>query len=93
MYDTQCGAKLFRMTPDTRALFADPFISRWIFDVELTARYIQAHGRDAAAKAIYELPIQHWHDVAGSKVGALDFVHALRDLWKIHRRYRKMEPA
>ena len=91
VYDTQCGAKLFRMTAATRSLFAQPFISRWIFDVEIIARYIQSFGREAAAKAIYELPIDHWHDVAGSKVGTLDFVHALRDLWKIHRRYRKIE--
>jgi dolichyl-phosphate beta-glucosyltransferase len=90
VYDTQCGAKLFRVTPETRAIFADPFISRWIFDVELIARYIRAHGRDAAARAIYELPITEWQDVGGSKVGTTDFIHALRDLWKIHRRYRKI---
>lgn len=88
VYDTQCGAKIFRMTPSMRDVFAQPFISRWIFDVEIIARYVQAHGRDAAARAIYELPIMEWHDVAGSKVGPIDFVHALRDLWKIHRAYR-----
>ncbi|HUP46766.1 MAG TPA: glycosyltransferase [Thermoanaerobaculia bacterium] len=93
IYDTQCGAKLFRMTPAIRAIFAEPFLSRWIFDVELIARYVQAHGRDAAARAIYELPVREWHDVAGSKVGALDFLRALRDLWRIHRRYRKMTPS
>lgn len=88
VYDTQCGAKIFRMTPAIRDIFASPFISRWIFDVELIARYVQAHGRDAAAQAIYELPITEWHDVPGSKVGPMDFVHALRDLWKIHRAYK-----
>ncbi|HUP49049.1 MAG TPA: glycosyltransferase [Thermoanaerobaculia bacterium] len=87
IYDTQCGAKLFRLTPEVRALFDDPFLSRWIFDVEIIARYVQAHGRDAAARAIYELPIMEWHDVKGSKVGAVDFLRALRDLWRIHRAY------
>lgn len=89
VYDTQCGAKIFRMTPAMRDVFREPFISRWIFDVEIIARYIRAHGRDAAARAIYELPIMKWHDVPGSKIGPLDFVHALGDLWKIHRAYKK----
>ena len=89
VYDTQCGAKIFRMTPAIRDIFAAPFISRWIFDVELIARYVQAHGRDAAARAIYELPIMEWHDVAGSKVGSTDFLRALRDLWRIHRAYKR----
>ncbi len=88
VYDTQCGAKLFRLTPAIRKIFEKPFISPWIFDVELIARYVQANGRDAAARAIYELPIKEWHDVPGSKVRALDFLRALNDLRKIHRAYR-----
>ena len=89
VYDTQCGAKLFRMSEPMRALFARPFLSRWIFDVEIVARFVQQRGRDAAAQAIYELPIETWHDVKGSKVKSGDFVKALRDLWKIHRAYNR----
>ena len=87
VYDTQCGAKLFRVNDTIRAIFAKPFLSRWIFDVEIIARFIQLRGRDAAAKAICELPITTWHDVAGSKVKSRDFLRALRDLWKIRRAY------
>ena len=89
VYDTQCGAKLFRVNDAMREIFAEPFLSRWIFDVELIARFVRQRGRDAAARAIYELPIQTWHDVKGSKVRSTDFLRALRDLWKIHRSYRK----
>jgi glycosyltransferase involved in cell wall biosynthesis len=89
VYDTQCGAKLFRVTDDIRDLFTKPFISKWIFDVEIIARLVQARGRDAAARAIYELPIEEWHDVKGSKVRSTDFLRALRDLWRIHRAYKK----
>ena len=88
VYDTQCGAKLFRATPKTRALFERRFISRWIFDVEIIARYIETHGHAAAAAAIYEYPIRVWHDVRGSKIRSTDFLRALGDLWKIGRAYR-----
>jgi glycosyltransferase involved in cell wall biosynthesis len=88
VYDTQCGAKLFRTSDDIRALFDQAFISRWIFDVEIIARLVQQRGRDAAARAIYELPIQAWTDVKGSKVRSTDFFRALKDLGKIRRAYR-----
>jgi glycosyltransferase involved in cell wall biosynthesis len=88
VYDTQCGAKLFRTDDGMRDIFAKPFLSRWIFDVEIIARYVKRRGRDAAAKSIYELPVREWHDVKGSKVKSRDFLRALRDLWKIHRVYR-----
>lgn len=88
VYDTQCGAKLFRAKEPIAELFAEPFLSRWIFDVEIIARLVRNRGRDAAARAIYELPITTWHDVQGSKVRSTDFGRALGDLWRIHRAYR-----
>jgi dolichyl-phosphate beta-glucosyltransferase len=87
VYDTQCGAKLFRVTDVYPQLWSEPFLSRWIFDVEIVARFLRARGREAAAQAIYELPIRVWHDVQGSKVRSTDFLRALTDLWKIHRAY------
>jgi len=89
VYDTQCGAKLFRASVPIRELFGEPFLSRWIFDVEIIARLVRQRGRDSAARAIYELPIKTWHDVQGSKVKSSDFGRALRDLWKIHRAYNR----
>lgn len=89
VYDTQCGAKVFRANDSIREVFSTPFLSRWIFDVEILARYVQRHGRERAVHAIYELPIKVWRDVKGSKVGTTDFARALRDLWKIHRAYHR----
>jgi glycosyltransferase involved in cell wall biosynthesis len=90
VYDTQCGAKLFRAGDVTERLFRDPFLSRWVFDVELIARLLREHRTLAARERealIYELPLREWQDVAGSKVSPLDFPVALYDLVRIHLRY------
>lgn len=85
IYDTQCGAKVFRRSAEIETLFADPFLSRWIFDVELLARLIHARGGriSAAQQALAELPLRSWRDVAGSKVRASDFVRAIPELVRI----------
>jgi glycosyltransferase involved in cell wall biosynthesis len=88
VYDSQCGAKLFRVTSTVRALFGPPFRSRWIFDVEILARFLQLKRRDGAhdaASLLYELPLPVWHDVAGSKLRPKDFGRAMIDLARIYR--------
>jgi dolichyl-phosphate beta-glucosyltransferase len=89
VYDTQCGAKLFRCSPAVRSLFEQPFVSDWIFDVELLARMVAASGSGGPAvrDLVYELPLRTWNDVCGTKVQASDVPRALIDLWRIHRRY------
>jgi len=89
VYDTQCGAKLFRVNDGLAGLFRDAFVSRWIFDVEILARMIQASGGDRAAVAegIYELPLSEWEDIDGSKLRSKDFVAALRDIFRIRQKY------
>jgi glycosyltransferase involved in cell wall biosynthesis len=88
VYDTQCGAKLFRGGADAAALFAAPFLSRWLFDVELTARLVRRRGGPREAeRAIYEVPLPAWRDVPGSKVRPLDYARSLFDLARIAVRY------
>jgi len=92
IYDTQCGAKLFRNTSNVLGLFAEPFISRWIFDVELIARLIRARGRTgegAAADVICECPLHTWHEKRGSKLRFRDFLGMNFDLFRIIWHYRK----
>lgn len=88
VYDTQCGAKLFRSTAALRALLAAPFLTRWVFDVEILARYLALAGdRRAAAGRLYELPLRRWTDVPGSKVRPWDFVRSGLELVRIWNAY------
>lgn len=85
IYDTQCGAKLFRCSPELLTLFAQPFLSRWIFDVEILARFLtlwRAQKKDPRG-AIYELPLREWRDIKGSKVKAHDGFRAFGELARI----------
>jgi dolichyl-phosphate beta-glucosyltransferase len=90
VYDTQCGAKLFRATPQVASLFEEPFHSRWVFDVEIIARLtVLAHeqGIGAVADLIYEHPLMEWRHVPGSKLNLRAYVSSALDLLRIQRRY------
>jgi dolichyl-phosphate beta-glucosyltransferase len=88
VYDTQCGAKILRVNAATASLFAAPFRSPWIFDVELIARYLRlpvAAGEPARRDRLYELVLPAWHDRPGSKLRWYDFVRAMVEVAYIWR--------
>lgn len=92
VYDTQCGAKLFRRNAELGSVLAEPFGSRWVFDVELIGRYLnawRARGEAAPEERIYEFPLIRWMDVKGSKVKPTDFVRAMLELLGIWLRLRR----
>lgn len=71
VYDSQCGAKAFRVTENTREVFAEPFRTSWIFDVELLGRYLSIYRRqqpNPENQRFCEFPLPQWRDVAGSKL-------------------------
>ncbi len=90
IYDTQCGAKMFRCTDEMRRRLAEPFISRWIFDVELLARFVVGR-RDTdlppAEEIIYEQPLRAWYDVEGSNLKLRNFFTVARDFSLIYAKY------
>ena len=87
VYDTQCGAKLFR-TEVVEAIFPEQFITRWLFDVELLARYKKVYGKERAISKIYEFPLFQWQDIDGSQLKSRDFFKAPVELMKIKRKYK-----
>ena len=92
VYDTQCGAKLFRATPELRRVLAEPFGTAWLFDVEILARLIGVSDRGTAAVAryLYELPLDEWRDVPGSKLTRAAYARAATSIFQLYRRYGAM---
>ena len=81
---------MFRVTEDLRRVLAEPFISRWIFDVEIIARFLaqRKSGERAPVRSIIvEKPLQRWTDVDGSKLRPRDFVRVWGDFLRIYGRY------
>jgi glycosyltransferase involved in cell wall biosynthesis len=88
VYDSQCGAKVLRADL-VEVLFRDPFLTRWIFDVEILARLRNHLGRDSILAVVTEVPLNEWTEVGGSK---LRFAHIARvpmELWKIAANYNR----
>jgi len=85
VYDTQCGAKVFRATPALEAAIDSPFLSRWAFDVELLGRLLSGGPNvdPVAAERIVEEPLLTWRDVPGSKLSLGAMAGAPLDLVRI----------
>jgi len=85
VYDTQCGAKLFRRTEAFERSIDTPFRSRWAFDVELLGRLDRA-GIDASR--FWEEPLLEWCDVDESRRSIVASVRASIELFPIWRDLR-----
>lgn len=86
VYDTQCGAKIFKRTLALKSVFKEPFRVNWVFDVELLARLLlieRAKGGANAGESWVEYPLEEWADVKGSKLGYTDFIRGAMELFKI----------
>ncbi|HEY0872033.1 MAG TPA: glycosyltransferase, partial [Vicinamibacterales bacterium] len=91
VYDTQCGAKLFRNTPVVQEVFASPFLSSWAFDVEILARMRELHRAGQIpdlTRVVVEVPLKRWMDVRGSKISLTDSIIATSQVLMIGWRYR-----
>jgi dolichyl-phosphate beta-glucosyltransferase len=86
VYDTQCGAKVFRVDPWMPEVLQKPFTSRWLFDVETLQRlfsFLKQAGTPPQT-AVVEYPLNTWADIKGSKVRFRDLFVSLADLLRIY---------
>ena len=86
VYDTQCGCKVFTKELSTH-VFKEPFISKWLFDVEIFHRIIDFYGRENVLNNMLEIPLKRWIDVGDSKVKTSYFLRLWVDMYLIHKRY------
>ena len=87
IYDSQCGAKLFRAEA-VGMLFGEPFVTQWLFDLEIIARLRGRLGRDAALEAAIEVPLGEWIHVGGSKLRVSHMAKVPFELPRLRSHYR-----
>ncbi|MDE6451593.1 MAG: glycosyltransferase [Odoribacter sp.] len=84
-YDTQCGAKVFQAEM-AGAVFEQPFVSHWLFDVEILLRARKLYRNEN--RIIREIPLDIWLEQGHSKIR---FSHLLKmpcQLCRIYFKYR-----
>ncbi len=84
VYDSQCGAKLFEEKM-AKLLFKEPFISKWLFDLELLYR-LKLNNPDLFFKSTLEVPLRTWKEKGNSKIKITDFLTAPFELIKIKKK-------
>jgi len=87
VYDTQCGCKVFTREIG-RIAFEQPFLSKWLFDVEIFSRILKQYGKSKAIMLMEEVPVKKWVDQGESKVKPTYFFKLWIDLfriWKLHK--------
>jgi hypothetical protein len=83
VYDTQCGAKLFD-SQILKAALEEPFFTNWIFDVELIIRLTRMLNNNWW---LYELPVNEWRNVSGTKRSFSAYMTAFVDYLILVRKY------
>lgn len=97
VYDTQCGAKAFRVNQQLIAAIERPFLSGWSFDVILCQRLFDGTNEvpGLPTSSFLEMPLHEWTDIGGSKVSLRGSMHAFWDVLVIGvtRRRRRYTPT
>ncbi len=88
VYDTQCGAKLLRKdAADT--VYAQTFMSRWFFDVEIFARLILQFGFQYTLNHCFEYPLDTWIEKGDTRLKTKDFLRTPLELVRLRRKYHR----
>lgn len=81
VYDTQCGAKFFTIE-DTAHIFEQPFISRWLFDVEILSR-LKQNNPHLFKENTLEVPLRTWREQKNSRIRFIDIIKIPLEFYQI----------
>lgn len=82
VYDTQCGAKIFRSTV-IQNIIDKRFYTRWFFDVEILLRIRKTNSNYKAA----EIPLSKWQNIPDSRLGILSIPSIVKDMLMLLNKY------
>jgi len=80
-YDTQSGFKILRNTNNLKNITRNKFYTKWFFDVELIEGIKKEY-------FVYEIPVDRWVDVRGSKLSYKMVFKILREIKILVKLYR-----
>ncbi len=86
--DSQCGAKIFRRSV-AELCFEQPFVSRWLFDVEIFKRLLTVISLEQLERNLAQKDLANWHEVPGSKLKFYHLLNILCEMLKIDFYYRQ----
>lgn len=84
--DTQCGAKIFHRSL-VPFLFTKPFMTPWLFDVEIFLRLQKKFGKTTLQKGVLEFPLMHWTEVGDSRLKLKDTIKIPMQLLNLYYQY------
>ncbi len=70
-YDSQSGLKIFAPTQMLSSVLSEPFLTRWLFEIEILYRWKTFSGNHLK---IWEEPVFQWEDVSGSNIKGLELI-------------------
>ncbi len=91
VYDTQCGAKMFRVGPALKSAFEREFTLNWAFDIELLARLrgLERHGLFDSRLGMAEFALEEWIERGGSKLNLAQAPRVLLELLRMPATVRR----
>jgi glycosyltransferase involved in cell wall biosynthesis len=85
-YDTQCGFKVFKTTPQLEHSFKNKFHTRWFVDLEIYSNCFH----DGATPKIWEEPLDDWNDVAGSHIRFRQVFRIIAEIFYIRYKLKQI---
>ncbi|MEW6606346.1 MAG: glycosyltransferase [bacterium] len=86
VYDTQCGAKLFK-SEILIPMVQKPFCSKWIFDVEIIIRILRLPFLQDESTWLFEVPVKEWRNISGTKRSLSAYINSFFDYLTLVKKY------